>query len=60
VFRTLHTQCRTELDLQNQSPFSKDHSHLSRLALPHVSASLMFSVQPEPVVNAGLSDRSPQ
>ncbi|XP_048881412.1 protein dopey-1 isoform X3 [Brienomyrus brachyistius] len=29
VFRTLHTQCRAELDLQNQSPFSKDHSHLS-------------------------------
>ncbi|KAJ3597369.1 hypothetical protein NHX12_000897, partial [Muraenolepis orangiensis] len=29
VFRTLHTQCRTELDLQSQSPFSKDHSHLS-------------------------------
>lgn len=30
VYRTLHTQCRTELDLQNQSPFSKDHAHLSR------------------------------
>lgn len=30
VFRTLHTQCRTELDLQNQSPFSKDQTHLSR------------------------------
>ncbi|XP_075952583.1 protein DOP1A [Anarhichas minor] len=29
VFRTLHTQCRTELDLQSQSPFSKDHTHLS-------------------------------
>ncbi|KAM3873118.1 protein DOP1A isoform 1-T1 [Diretmus argenteus] len=29
VFRTLHTQCRTELDLQNQNPFSKDHTHLS-------------------------------
>ncbi|XP_074539028.1 protein DOP1A isoform X3 [Halichoeres trimaculatus] len=29
VYRTLHTQCRTELDLQNQSPFSKDHTHLS-------------------------------
>ncbi|KAM8870669.1 protein DOP1A isoform 1-T3 [Spinachia spinachia] len=29
VFRTLHTQCRTELDLQNQSPFSKDQTHLS-------------------------------
>ncbi|CAN9514115.1 unnamed protein product [Ophioblennius macclurei] len=29
VFRTLHTQCRTELDLQNQSPFSKDHTQLS-------------------------------
>ncbi|KAM3614986.1 uncharacterized protein V6R79_021820 [Siganus canaliculatus] len=29
VFRTLHTQCQTELDLHNQSPFSKDHTHLS-------------------------------
>uniref|UniRef100_A0A667XX80 DOP1 leucine zipper like protein A n=1 Tax=Myripristis murdjan TaxID=586833 RepID=A0A667XX80_9TELE len=29
VFRTLHTQCRTELDLQNQNPFSKDQTHLS-------------------------------
>ncbi|XP_056261992.1 protein dopey-1 isoform X3 [Pseudoliparis swirei] len=29
VFRTLHTQCRTELDIQNQSPFSKDQTHLS-------------------------------
>ncbi|XP_072317403.1 protein DOP1A [Eucyclogobius newberryi] len=29
VFRTLYTQCRTELDLQSQSPFSKDHTHLS-------------------------------
>ncbi|XP_028326117.1 protein dopey-1 isoform X2 [Gouania willdenowi] len=29
VFRTLYTQCRTELDLQNQSPFSKDHTQLS-------------------------------
>ncbi|KAM8847355.1 protein DOP1A isoform 1-T1 [Synchiropus picturatus] len=29
VFRSLHTQCRTELDLPNQSPFSKDHTHLS-------------------------------
>ncbi|KAF7656791.1 hypothetical protein LDENG_00036360 [Lucifuga dentata] len=29
VFRTLHTQCRTELDLQSQSQFSKDHTHLS-------------------------------
>lgn len=29
VFRTLYTQCRTELDLQNQSPFSKDHTLLS-------------------------------
>ncbi|XP_032413466.1 protein dopey-1 isoform X4 [Xiphophorus hellerii] len=29
VFRTLYTQCRTELDLQNQSPFSKEHTHLS-------------------------------
>lgn len=31
VFRMLHTQCKTELDLQNQSSFSKDHTHLSRL-----------------------------
>lgn len=30
VFRTLYTQCQTELDLQNQSPFSKDQTHLSR------------------------------
>uniref|UniRef100_A0A673VWI8 DOP1 leucine zipper like protein A n=1 Tax=Salmo trutta TaxID=8032 RepID=A0A673VWI8_SALTR len=29
VFRTLHTQCRAELDLQNHNPFSKDHAHLS-------------------------------
>ncbi|KAI9520847.1 Protein dopey-1 [Dissostichus eleginoides] len=29
VFRTLHTQCRTELDLQSQSSFSKDQTHLS-------------------------------
>uniref|UniRef100_A0AAY5K8G4 Dopey N-terminal domain-containing protein n=1 Tax=Esox lucius TaxID=8010 RepID=A0AAY5K8G4_ESOLU len=29
VFRTLHTQCRAELDLQNHNPFSKDHTHLS-------------------------------
>ncbi|KAM9724218.1 protein DOP1A isoform 3-T3 [Menidia menidia] len=29
VFRTLHTQCRAELDLPNQSPFSKDHTLLS-------------------------------
>ncbi|XP_053529723.1 protein dopey-1 isoform X3 [Ictalurus punctatus] len=29
VFRTLHTQCRAELDLQNQNPFSKDHTQLS-------------------------------
>ncbi|XP_028985339.1 protein dopey-1 isoform X2 [Betta splendens] len=29
VYRTLHTQCRTELNLQNQSSFSKDHTHLS-------------------------------
>ncbi|XP_061677306.1 protein dopey-1 isoform X1 [Syngnathoides biaculeatus] len=29
VFRTLHTQCKTELDLQNQSSFNKDHTHLS-------------------------------
>ncbi|KAM7382489.1 hypothetical protein PAMP_002216 [Pampus punctatissimus] len=34
VFRTLHTQCRTELDLQNQSSFSKDHTHLSRSVQP--------------------------
>ncbi|KAG8010299.1 Protein dopey-1 [Nibea albiflora] len=30
VYRTLHTQCRAELDLQNQNPFSKDQTHLSR------------------------------
>ncbi|KAK3513332.1 hypothetical protein QTP70_012379 [Hemibagrus guttatus] len=29
VFRTLYTQCRAELDLQNQNPFSKDHTQLS-------------------------------
>ncbi|KAL2084817.1 hypothetical protein ACEWY4_020335 [Coilia grayii] len=29
VFRTLHSQCRAELDLQSQSPFSKDHTQLS-------------------------------
>uniref|UniRef100_A0A4W5RXW6 DOP1 leucine zipper like protein A n=1 Tax=Hucho hucho TaxID=62062 RepID=A0A4W5RXW6_9TELE len=29
VFRTLHTQCRAELDLQNHNPFSKDHAQLS-------------------------------
>uniref|UniRef100_A0AAV2MB45 Uncharacterized protein n=1 Tax=Knipowitschia caucasica TaxID=637954 RepID=A0AAV2MB45_KNICA len=29
VFRTLYTQCQTELDLQSQNPFSKDHTHLS-------------------------------
>ncbi|XP_042561092.1 LOW QUALITY PROTEIN: protein dopey-1 [Clupea harengus] len=29
VFRTLHTQCRAELDLQTQSTFSKDHTQLS-------------------------------
>ncbi|XP_066513022.1 protein dopey-1-like [Hoplias malabaricus] len=29
VFRTLHTQCRVELDLQNQNPFSKDQTQLS-------------------------------
>uniref|UniRef100_A0A672QY24 DOP1 leucine zipper like protein A n=1 Tax=Sinocyclocheilus grahami TaxID=75366 RepID=A0A672QY24_SINGR len=33
VFRTLHTQCRAELDLQNQNPFSKDQTQLSRSAL---------------------------
>ncbi|TRY84642.1 hypothetical protein DNTS_001365 [Danionella cerebrum] len=29
VFRTLHSQCRAELDLQNQNPFSKDQTQLS-------------------------------
>ncbi|XP_052002729.1 protein dopey-1 isoform X3 [Xyrauchen texanus] len=29
VFRTLHTQCRAELDLQNQNPYSKDQTQLS-------------------------------
>ncbi|KAF7692896.1 hypothetical protein HF521_010506 [Silurus meridionalis] len=29
VFRTLHTQCRAELDLQNHNPFCKDHTQLS-------------------------------
>uniref|UniRef100_A0AAR2L0I9 Dopey N-terminal domain-containing protein n=1 Tax=Pygocentrus nattereri TaxID=42514 RepID=A0AAR2L0I9_PYGNA len=29
VFRTLYTQCRAELDLQNQNPFSKDQTQLS-------------------------------
>ncbi|MBN3318093.1 DOP1 protein, partial [Atractosteus spatula] len=29
VFRTLHSQCKAELDLQAQLPFSKDHSQLS-------------------------------
>ncbi|KAK1171168.1 protein dopey-1-like isoform X2 [Acipenser oxyrinchus oxyrinchus] len=29
VFRTLHTQCKAELDLQTQSPFCKDHTQLS-------------------------------
>ncbi|XP_076837003.1 protein DOP1A isoform X2 [Brachyhypopomus gauderio] len=29
VFRTLYTQCCTELDLQHQNPFSKDQTHLS-------------------------------
>nr|XP_015211533.1 PREDICTED: protein dopey-1 isoform X2 [Lepisosteus oculatus] len=29
VFRTLHSQCKAELDLQTQLPFSKDHSQLS-------------------------------
>ncbi|XP_062843400.1 protein dopey-1 isoform X2 [Trichomycterus rosablanca] len=29
VFRTLHTQCRAELDLQNQNQFSKDQTQLS-------------------------------
>ncbi|KAJ8354068.1 hypothetical protein SKAU_G00216350 [Synaphobranchus kaupii] len=29
VFRMLYTQCRAELDLENQSPFSKDHTQLS-------------------------------
>lgn len=40
VFRTLHTQCRTELDLQNQSPFSKDHTHLSRSVLSSTSSDI--------------------
>uniref|UniRef100_A0A8C0Y9X6 DOP1 leucine zipper like protein A n=1 Tax=Cyprinus carpio carpio TaxID=630221 RepID=A0A8C0Y9X6_CYPCA len=29
VFRTLHTQCCAELDLQNQNPYSKDQTQLS-------------------------------
>ncbi|MGH0139148.1 UNVERIFIED_CONTAM: hypothetical protein FKN15_057972 [Acipenser sinensis] len=29
VFRTLHSQCKAELDLQTQSPFCKDHTQLS-------------------------------
>ncbi|XP_020825547.1 protein DOP1A isoform X1 [Phascolarctos cinereus] len=29
VFRTLYTQCRAELDLQVDPPFSKDHTQLS-------------------------------
>ncbi|XP_008120029.2 protein dopey-1 isoform X1 [Anolis carolinensis] len=29
VFRTLYTQCKTELDLQVESSFSKDHAQLS-------------------------------
>uniref|UniRef100_F6QU72 DOP1 leucine zipper like protein A n=1 Tax=Monodelphis domestica TaxID=13616 RepID=F6QU72_MONDO len=29
VFRTLYTQCRAELDLQVEPPFSKDHTQLS-------------------------------
>ncbi|XP_053143077.1 protein dopey-1 isoform X2 [Hemicordylus capensis] len=29
VFRTLHTQCKAELDLQVESSFSKDHTQLS-------------------------------
>ncbi|XP_039603504.1 protein dopey-1 isoform X2 [Polypterus senegalus] len=29
VFRTLHLQCKAELDLQIQSPFQRDHTQLS-------------------------------
>ncbi|XP_038616962.1 protein dopey-1 isoform X2 [Tachyglossus aculeatus] len=29
VFRTLYTQCKAELDLQVEPPFSKDHAQLS-------------------------------
>nr|XP_045016710.1 protein dopey-1 isoform X2 [Jaculus jaculus] len=29
VFRTLYSQCRAELDLQMEPPFSKDHAQLS-------------------------------
>uniref|UniRef100_A0AAY4AJA5 Protein dopey-1 n=1 Tax=Denticeps clupeoides TaxID=299321 RepID=A0AAY4AJA5_9TELE len=29
VFRTLHSQCRAELDLHSQNRFSKDHTQLS-------------------------------
>lgn len=30
VFRTLYSQCKAELDLQMEPPFSKDHAQLSR------------------------------
>ena len=30
VFRTLYSQCKAELDLQMETPFSKDHAQLSR------------------------------
>ncbi|KAG2468580.1 DOP1 protein, partial [Polypterus senegalus] len=33
VFRTLHLQCKAELDLQIQSPFQRDHTQLSRRTL---------------------------
>lgn len=36
VFRTLHTQCRAELDLQNQNPFSKDQTQLSRYEIHYI------------------------
>uniref|UniRef100_A0A8D0T4X2 DOP1 leucine zipper like protein A n=1 Tax=Sus scrofa TaxID=9823 RepID=A0A8D0T4X2_PIG len=33
VFRTLYSQCKAELDLQMEPPFSKDHAQLSRRTL---------------------------
>ena len=30
VFRTLYSQCKADLDLQMEPPFSKDHAQLSR------------------------------
>uniref|UniRef100_A0A8I5NMV8 DOP1 leucine zipper like protein A n=1 Tax=Papio anubis TaxID=9555 RepID=A0A8I5NMV8_PAPAN len=33
VFRTLYSQCKAELDLQTEPPFSKDHAQLSRRTL---------------------------